>query len=212
VVDDTQELTRALGLWSSRTYVVLGVMYVLVIVGGFVSNRNLKDPVKDPHLALAEVLILVMAPVMLTLSVAIHYSAAPDERPYTLVSLGWMVAAVTTTSIVHFVELTVARRLPSQEFPAHDRVFGFRWPSILYAVDIVAWDIFFALSLLFAVPAFEGDHAVQVGLVASGLLSLVGLIGPVIGRIAWRSIGIFGYAVVFPATCIPLSNYFEALA
>lgn len=207
-----EDVTAALGLWSSRTYFVLGVAYVVVIVAGFVANRNLKDPVKDPHLAIAEVLILVMAPVMLTLSVSIHYSAAPDDRPYTLISLGWMVAAVTTTAIVHFVELTVTRRVPSEELPAYDRVFGFRWPSILYAIDIVAWDIFFALALLFAAPAFDSDQAVQVGLIASGMLSLVGLIGPVIGRIAWRGFGIFGYAVVFPATCIPLSNYFEALA
>jgi hypothetical protein len=212
VVDDVGELTRALGLWSSRTYLVLGALYVLVIVGGFVSNRNLKDPVKDPHLAFADVLILVMAPVMLALSVAIHYSAAADEGPYALISLGWMVAAAATTSIVHFVELTVARRLPPEDFPAHDRVVGFRWSSILYAVDIVAWDIFFALALLVAAPAFEGDRAVQIGLVASGLLSLVGLIGPVMGRIAWRAIGIFGYAVVFPATCIPLSHYFDTLS
>lgn len=62
MVEDVDDLSRAMGLWSSRAYFVLGVVYVLVIVGGFMSNRNLKDPVRDPHLAVAEVVILVMAP------------------------------------------------------------------------------------------------------------------------------------------------------
>ena len=35
-----EDLTRALGLWSSRAYLVLGVAYVVVIVGGFISNRK----------------------------------------------------------------------------------------------------------------------------------------------------------------------------
>jgi hypothetical protein len=210
-VIEVDDLTRSLGLWSSRTYLVLGVAYLVVIVAGFITNRNLKDPVKDPHLAVAEILILLMTPVLLALSAAIHYGAPADARPYTLISLGWMVAAVTTTATVHFVELTVARRLTADDFPAHDQVFGFRWPSILYAVDIVAWDFFFALALLFAVPAFEDEPAVQLGLLASGLLSLGGLVGPAMGRISWRAIGIIGYAVIFPATCIPLSLYFESL-
>jgi divalent metal cation (Fe/Co/Zn/Cd) transporter len=190
---------------------VLGVTYVVVIAAGFIANRTTKDPVKDPHLAIAEILILMMAPVLLTLSAAMHYSVPADVRPYTLISLGWMVAAVATTSIVHLVELVVARRLRIQDFPAHQQVFGFRWPSILYAVDIAAWDIFFALAVLFAVPAFDGQSTVQVGLLATGLLALAGLVGPAVGNIAWRSIGIFGYAVVFPATCIPLSGYFGQL-
>lgn len=206
-----QDLAGALGLWASGTYFVLGVAYVAAIGAGFIANRTTKDPVKDPHLAIAEVLILTMAPVLLTLSAAIHHSVPADVRPYTLISMGWMVAAVATTSIVHLVELVVARRLRVEDFPAHERIFGFRWPSILYAVDVVAWDFFFALAVLFAVPAFDGHGAVQLGLLTTGLLSLAGLVGPAVGNIAWRSIGIFGYAVVFPATCIPLNSYFSQL-
>ncbi len=206
-----RDLVGTLGSWASGTFVVLAVAYVAVLGAGFMANPTTKDPVKDPHLAIAEVLILIMAPVMLTLSAAIHYSVPPELQPYTLISMGWMVAAVATTSIVHLVELVVARRLRAEDFPAHERIFGFRWPSMLYAVDIAAWDVFFALAVLFAVPAFEGHGTVQLGLVVAGVLSLAGLIGPAIGNIAWRSIGIFGYAVVFPATCIPLNSYFSQL-
>ena len=204
------DVGQSLGLWASTAYLVLGVAYVITLAAGFTSNRNVNDPLKDPHLAIAEVLILVMAPVMVAIAVAIHATASPDDRPYTLMSLAWMSAAAATTSIVHLVELTVARRVDQSTLPGHDRLFGWHWPSTLYAVDIVAWDIFFALALLFAVPAIE-DTAVRAGLIASGVLALVGLVGPAANRMRWRHIGIFGYAVVFPATCIPLIRHFSAL-
>lgn len=210
-VDEMTAWAADLGLWASITYGVLSVAYAVAIIGGFVSNRSLKDPVGGPHLVVAEALILVMAPVLLTLSAAIHYSSPLDQRPFTLISLAFVTATVTTTSIVHFVELAVARGLTPNDLPAHERVFGFRWPSVFYAIDIVAWDVFFALALLFAAAAFDDETAVQAGLIASGILSLAGLVGPLVGRISLRGIGIIGYGVVFPITCIPLSAYFANL-
>ena len=109
---------------------MLDVAYVITLVAGFISNRNLNDPLKDPHLAIAELLILVMAPVMVTIAVAIHTTAFAEYQPYTLMSLAWMSAAAGTTSIVHFVELTVARRVDQATPPGYDRVFGWRWPSV----------------------------------------------------------------------------------
>ena len=61
-----------------------------------------------------------------------------------------------------------------------------------------------ALSVLFAAAASEADTAVQPGLVVTGVLSLIGLVGPAVDRIAWRGVGILGYAVVFLLTCVPL--------
>jgi hypothetical protein len=58
----------------------------------------------------------------------------------------------------------VAGRLPVQpgcpagapaEGPAgFGYLFNWHWPSVLYGVDIVAWDIFFGPALLFAAPVW----------------------------------------------------------
>lgn len=53
---------------------MLSVAYIGVIGAWFIASRTTKDPVTDPHLAIAEALILTMAPVLLTLSAAIHHS------------------------------------------------------------------------------------------------------------------------------------------
>ncbi len=197
-----------IGAWSARAMLVLVAAYVVVFVVGFASVGNLNKPLPDPYLAIAEVLILVMAPIMVTLMLAIHDCAPARAKPFTQVALGWMLAAAAFTTTVHFVELRVARHINHATVPGYDRIFDFKWPSMLYAVDIVAWDIFFGLALLFAVPAFARGSKARAGLIASGSLCLIGLAGPFANALGWRAIGIFGYTIVFGLTCLPLSRAF----
>ncbi len=204
---------RMLGFWSARAILVIELVYVAVFVAGFASIGNTSDPLPDPYLAIGEILILVMAPIMVCLMLAIHQAAPKQAKPFTQVALGWMLAAAAFTTVVHFVLLTVARHIDPATFPGYARIFGWQWPSTFYAIDIVAWDVFFGLALLFAVPAFthRGDaKLVRRGLILSGSLCLIGLVGPFSNVIALRTIGIVGYTVVYGLTCLPLSRTFNA--
>ena len=204
---------RMLGFWSARAILVIELVYVAVFVAGFASIGNTSDPLPDPYLAIGEILILVMAPIMVCLMLAVHQGAPKQAKPFTQVALGWMLAAAAFTTVVHFVLLTVARHIDPATFPGYARIFGWQWPSTFYAIDIVAWDVFFGLALLFAVPAFthRGDaKLVRRGLILSGSLCLIGLVGPFSNVIALRTIGIVGYTVVFGLTCLPLSRTFNA--
>jgi hypothetical protein len=202
---------RLIGKWSALAIAGLEVVYIAVFVAGFASLGNTSDPLPDPYLALAEVIILVMAPILVLLMLAIHECAPREARPFTLVALGWMVATAAFTTVVHFVELSVARHIDPATVPGYARIFDFSWPSTFYAIDIAAWDVFFALAVLFAVPAFahrSGAIWVRRGLIASGGLSLIGLVGPFADALGWRTIGIAGYTVIFGLTCVALSRFF----
>ena len=97
------------------------------------------------------------------------------------------------TACVHFAVLTLSRH-PS--FAGYDLVFAFRWPSVVYALDILAWDVFFALSVLFAAAVFRVsklEKAIRWMLVASGFLALAGLIGVPTSNMDLRNVGIVGY-------------------
>ena len=209
--DSAIQRVRMLGFWSARTILLIEVIYVAVFIAGFASIRNTSKPLPDPYLAIAEILILLMAPVMVCLMLAIHECAPRQAKAYTRVALGWMLAAAAFTTVVHFVQLTVARHISPAAFPGYASIFGWKWPSAFYAIDIVAWDIFFGLALLFAVPAFA-DRAdavwVRRGLILSGSMCLIGLIGPFANVLGLRTIGIVGYTVVFGLTCLPLSRTF----
>jgi hypothetical protein len=78
-------------------------------------------------------------------------------------------------------------------------LFSFKWPSVAYTLDILAWDWFFALSMLFGAAVFKGGRlelTVRMLMIVSGVLSLVGLIGVPLADMQVRNIGIIGYAVV----------------
>ena len=76
------------------------------------------------------------------------------------------------TMTVHLVELTIVRRINPGAIHGYQYLFNFQWPSLLYAIDVVAWDIFFALAILFAVPVFRacGHRTLSNWLLAAGAL------------------------------------------
>ena len=48
---------------------------------------------------------------------------------------------------------------------------SFKWPSVAYALDILAWDVFFAFSMFFAAPVFGGSRlaaSIRALMIASG--------------------------------------------
>jgi hypothetical protein len=202
---------RWIGMWSARVLAAFGVAYAVSMVAGFAAMGNLSKPLEDPYLAIMEVLILIMAPVLVLLAVVIHACAPEGTKTYSMTALGWMLLVAGFTMTVHLVQLTVVRRIDPSAIHGFQYLFNWHWPSVLYGVDIVAWDIFFALALLFAAPVFHaaGHVAVRNGLLIAGAMCLVGVIGPAVNHIALRQIGIIGYAIVWPIVCVPLSNAFR---
>ena len=106
---------------------------------------------------------------------------------------------------VHFLLLTVGRQVDPSLIPGFDYLFTFKWPPVVYALDIVAWDFSFGLALLAAAPVLTGTGRASScphGLVLAGVLCLSGLSGMVTANMQIRDIGIIGYAIVFPAVCL----------
>ncbi len=82
---------------------------------------------------------------------------------------------------------------------------------MVYALDILAWDWFFALSFLFAAPVFKVgrlEATIRYLMIISGILSLAGLIGMPLADMQVRNIGIIGYALVAPFVFLLLGIVF----
>ena len=121
-----------------------------------------------------------------------------------------LLAGVTCS--VHFVILTLSRQAAFAGQPWLSLFLSFRWPSVVYALDILGWDIFFALSMLFAAPVFGGSRltvSIRMLTIASGVLSLAGLGGVVAGDMQLRNIGIVGYLGVFLVVAFLLAVLFS---
>jgi len=179
---------------------MLLVAYAVTLAVGLASLQSSREPIGDPMFTILEVLIIGMMPAMVALMVAVHAWAPMHAKAFSLTSVVFMGVLAAVTCTVHFCILTLSRQ---PEFAGHSwgaLVFSFEWPSVAYALDILAWDIFFALSMLFAAPVFSGSRLaawIRVLMIASGVLSLAGLSGVVSGNMHLRNIGIVGYVGVF---------------
>ncbi len=200
---------RRLGRTAAWAVFFLLIAYAVTLALGLLSLESPADPIGDPYFSLLELLIIAMAPLMVVVMVAVHAYASPDTRAYSLTALAFMVVLAGITSGVHFVILTVSRQIVSAGFPWASLFFSFEWPSVVYALDILAWDVFFALSMLFAAPVFRTgrlEKTVRVLMIISGVLSLAGLVGVPLADMSIRNIGILGYVgvslVVFPLLAV----------
>lgn len=203
---------RSIGRIAASSVFVLGVAYAIVTALGFLSLESPQDPIGDPYVTLMRLLILPLAALYLITMVAIHAYARPESTVYSLTALVFMTVLAAITTSVHFVILTVGPQLEATGLPWVSLIISFTWPSLLYALDILAWDWFFALSLLFASLVFtEGklERAVRILLLVSGVLSLAGLVGVPLADIQVRNIGVIGYAVVAPIAFLLIGVLFE---
>ncbi len=196
---------RMLGRAAAFAVFFLLIAYAVTLVLGLLSLKSPMDPIGDPYFSILELLIVVMAPLIVIVMIAVHAYASPETRAYSLTALAFMVIMAGITSSVHFVILTVSRQIEAVGFPWASLLFSFKWPSVAYTMDILAWDIFFALSMLFAAPVFKIgrlEKTVRILMIVSGLLSLAGLIGVPLANMNVRNIGILGYVgvslLVFP--------------
>jgi hypothetical protein len=202
---------RSLGIFSAAATLILLVAYALTLALGLASLESPQQPIDDPMFTILEVLIISIMPAMVALMVAVHAWAPMHAKTLSLTSLVFMGMLAGLTCSVHFVILTLSRQPEFTAQPWLPLVLSFNWPSVVYALDILGWDVFFPLSMLFAAPVFWGSRLaawIRVLMTASGVLALAGLSGVVVGDMQLRNIGIVGYVGVFLVVTALLAVFF----
>ena len=210
---------RRIGLWSATSVVVLWAMYVTVGLVGVVVRPPSPNPLSqaDPYLAMLEILMSLCAVALVVMMAAVYCYAPPDRKTHSLAALACMIVFVVLTCGVHFVSLTVGRQIePKVVSPLLSQQLSFeQWPTLALALDLLAWDFFLGLSLLFAAPVFKGDgppNRVRVSMIVAGMLCLAGVLGPALGQMHIQYLGIGGYAFVLPVACFLLAMLFRRSA
>lgn len=191
-----------LGTWAAGSVVAIGLTYIAALITGFV-QVGFDEPIGDPVLAVMEILTLFSALAVLISMASVHHHADPERKIFGTLAITFTAVFVGITSTVHFVELTAARQMG---------VAGIAWPSAIYAAELLAWDGFLGIGLIFAAPVFPGHGAEKVlrrALLLSGALALAGTVGPLIGDMRLQRIGILGYAGVLPVAFFLLARFFR---
>lgn len=195
-------ITRRLGQGSSFGVSLVGIAYLVALVIGF-TTHGLTAPILDPLLAVMESLTLLSAPLLLVMCAALYGRAPEGRKTVGAIALAFMTLTTGITSGVHFVELTAVRQLGAARLV---------WPSPVYALELLAWDGFLGLALIFAGFTLENkgqEQRVRCSLLVCGILCLFGIFGPLFGNMRLQIVGIFGYGAVLPFTSLLLSKLFR---
>jgi hypothetical protein len=186
---------------SGLVVVALHLAYAAVTLAGFLSLPRADVAIGDPWFAAMEWLIILIGPPVLVFLCALGGIEGAGKA--------WSLAAVVLAALtfalsasLHAVLLALGRE---DVLVAEGGALAFTWPSAAYAIDILAWDWFFALALLCCARSLRHAQGMTVSsraFLVAGLLSLAGLAGPTTGIIMARNIGIIGYAVCFPIAVV----------
>jgi hypothetical protein len=179
----------------------VGGVYALVLGAGM-ARSGFSQPIGDPILAIMEVLTVAAALPLVILVAAVHVVAPRNRRIWGILAICFIVMFATVTSAVHISELTVGRQLGER---------GLVWPSIPYALELLAWDFFLGLSLLCvgaALDPAQTSRSLRRLVLLTGSLCLLGLVGPVAANMRLQLIGVCGYAILLPVFAFQLARWF----
>ena len=209
--DFLEPKARLLGVASGSAVALLCMAYAVVLALGLLLLPSPDQQIQQPWFFLMELLILGIAPAMVAVSVGIHAWAPAADKALALASVAFMSMSAVLTCAVHFCILALGSQPAFASEPWAHRVFSFEWPSIAYALDILAWDFFFPLGAYFAGLAVHGEglqRKIRYGLFASAALAFLGLLGVPMANMQVRNVGIIGYAFVYPVACGLLAALF----
>lgn len=199
---------------AALAVVAFGLAYGVLLALGLASLDRPDAPIGDPWFTILELLIVAMMPALVILMAALPASAFRRSRTLRRWALNFMLMTAALTLAVHVAILVLGRTdVVADDWRA--LLLSFEWPSLPYALDILAWDLFFALSMFCAAPLFRGTFlkgAIRATLLLSGTLALAGLAGPLTGNMQLRNIGILGYALVFPIAAALMALHFGRTA
>lgn len=209
---DETALGLRIGVLAGNAVALLCIAYAVVLGIGLLTLPSPDSPIRDPWFTLMELLILVLAPTMVAFTVGLHAWSPAQRKSCAQLGVVFMSMCALVTCCVHFAVLTLSRQPDFQTGHWQTLVFAFRWPSVVYTLDVLAWDAFFPLAALCAALAIQGSGLAGLArrlLYASAALALVGLAGVPLGNMNVRNIGIVGYVVPFPIATFLLAIVFR---
>jgi len=203
---------RTLGIVAAWMTFVVSEVYAVLSGLAYLSQGA---PVESgPFLSIMALLVVVMGPFLVLSMVAVHTYASPNNKPYSLAALAFMIACVAVTSCINFSLFLVSSQpnLFSESWRA--LFLPCKWPVPAFVLDNFVWDWFFGISMLLAAPIFGGNTlkaALRLMMILSGALCLAGLVGLAVSPAQAIVVGILGWGAAGPIVFLLLAKMFGAV-
>lgn len=191
-------VTLRTGYWLSLFSLLLGVAYFGLVIAALVSGDF---PPVGLYQSLISVVTILSVPGIVLLWVVIHHITPAEKQVFSLGSLVLMAIFATLTSINRYNALTtVPQATVMGKTDGLEWFLPYGWPSIMAAMEVLAWGFYYGLACLCLAPVFgktKLEQAIVWTLIASGGLSLVATLGQVVNSALLNMTGILAWGPGF---------------
>jgi hypothetical protein len=188
---------------------IVNEIYAVVSGLAYVSQGMAVE--SGPYLSIMALLVIMMGPFLVLSMVAVHAYASPNNKPFSLAALAFLIACVTITSCINFLLLLVSSQPGLFSESWRSLFLPCKWPVPAFVLDIFVWDWFFGISMLLAAPIFGGNTlkaALRFVMIMSGVLCLAGLGWLAVSPAQAIIVGILGWGAAGPIVFLLLANLF----
>ncbi len=192
VVSPRLHVALALGFWAALgaalTLLVFSVCLVAVLLvqplylwdglAGYLAYARANPPLLA---RLAQLMLLLLGPLLVLLLSSIHELCAVEQRPLTRASLCFGLAFAALTGSHYVVQLTaVPAAVRSGSYAGLEQIVQANPYSAMSAINMLGWTLCLGLATLLAAAAFSGSGAprvIRVSLLVCGASCLLGGVG-----------------------------------
>jgi hypothetical protein len=200
-----------LGFWSSLFTTLGGVIYFLVILGLILAGQFTFPP-PDAVQLFGGITSLIIPPALIIVFASLHTVAPPGKKAFSQISLAFILLFTMAVSINRFTQLGVVRQSLAQGGAAGiDWFLPYGDHSVMLGLEMLGWDWFLGLGLIFAAPLFSGDRVqswLRGLLLGDGVLCLVAAVGFLLGS-PLSLIGFFAWGLVLFIITALMAVYFK---
>lgn len=183
------------------TILLISGLYVISTTG-WILTENKKI------VTIMEVLTIWAAIVITQFMVELYRGSSENKKSQSMIALILTASMATVTIANHFIYLTVLNQIfRVKDMPSWLLLYG--WPSVTKGLECASWGFLLGLAMLFASNALSdlGSKAITWTMRISGILTLAGLVGPIIGNMNYYNLSTIGYSVGFLVISIEMIVY-----
>ena len=183
---------------------VFGILYFLGLAGKLIVDGSIHSASSPSIQVVSAAIGLMWDFTLLVLFVALRRQASESKAVYADLGLVFMALLCATSSINWFVQLTLVPRIAQSGDPAFLALIDIHnETSIMYAIEHLAWGLFYGLATIFMAATIEGGKAgtwVRWLLVVGGALSILHVFGIMAANSLMIDSGYFAAGVLLPLT------------
>jgi hypothetical protein len=204
--------SRNLGLAMAVISTVFGFLYLLGLVANLATTGAVHSS-SEPVQFLSATIAILWDQVLVILFVTIRRQVPESKKLFAELALVFVVLLSATSSVNWFARLTIVPRIAQAgDASLLALVDPYSESSIMFAMEHLAWGLFFGLAALFAASAMGGGRLgswLRWLLVAGGVLSLLHAAGLIVSQPVLSFLGYPAWGLLLPITTLLLAVRFR---